>query len=111
MAGHLFGTKANLGRPFLGAVPGSGRRPTETGAADLKEQCLLLERRACAGNEGISNSLFGGEKKQSSCLHSDTMEATNEVASCQSGRSCSSKGFSVLRTSEHSLSPSAVFAA
>lgn len=62
MAGHLFGTKANLGRPFLGAVPGSGRRPTATGAADLKEQCLLLERRACAGNEGISNSLFGGKK-------------------------------------------------
>lgn len=69
MAGHLFGTKANLGRPFLGAVPGSGRSPTATGAADLKEQCLLLERRACAGNEGISNSLFGGKKKQSSFRH------------------------------------------
>lgn len=66
MAGHLFGTDANLGRPFLGAVPGSGRRPTATGAADLKEQCLLLERRACAGNEGISNSLFRGKKN---CLH------------------------------------------
>lgn len=60
--GRAFVWKANLGRPFLGAVPGSGRRPTATGAADLKEQCLLLERRACAGNEGISNSLFGGEK-------------------------------------------------
>lgn len=46
-----------MGRPFIGGVPGSGRGPSEVGAADLEEKCLLLDRRRCEGGEWISDKI------------------------------------------------------